>query len=103
MVDRATRYQNAMNQIQERNKNTQSQAVDVPDNTYERHAKAVRPFIAYLCPVPQRNYLCPFPSRRCPNPLRLVRPRSNFGSMTNMGAENQILKFCETTSYTKVD
>jgi len=44
MVDRATRYQNAMNQIQGRNRPGQPQAaVDIPDNTLERHVKAVRP------------------------------------------------------------
>ena len=43
MVDRATRYQNAMNQIQGRNRPGQPQAaVDIPDNTLERHVKAVR-------------------------------------------------------------
>jgi len=47
MVDRATRYQNAMNQIQERNK--QVQAVEIPDETYERHVKSVGLFIACLC------------------------------------------------------
>jgi hypothetical protein len=50
MVDRATRYQNAMNKIQERKK--PGQAVDVPDNTYERHVKSVRLFIACLYPLP---------------------------------------------------
>lgn len=55
MVDRATRYQNAMNQIQERNKPGQAvkQVVDVPDNTYERHVKSVRLFIACLSRLPQ--------------------------------------------------
>lgn len=51
MVDRTTRYQNAMNQIQERNK--LAQAVDIPDNTQERHVKSVRLlFIACLFPLP---------------------------------------------------
>jgi hypothetical protein len=52
MVDRATRYQNAMNQIQERNKPGQSVAVEIPDNTQERHVKSVRLFFAYLSPLP---------------------------------------------------
>lgn len=50
MVDRATRYQNAMNQIQERNKPGQS--VEIPDNTQERHVKSVRLFFACLSPLP---------------------------------------------------
>jgi hypothetical protein len=50
MVDRATRYQNAMAQIQERKQ--PGQAVDIPDNTTERHVKNVRPFIACLYPPP---------------------------------------------------
>lgn len=41
MVDRATRYQNAMNQIQERNKPGHA-VVDIPPDTHERHVKAVR-------------------------------------------------------------
>jgi hypothetical protein len=49
-MDRATRYQNAMNQIQERNK--AGQAVEIPDNTQERHAKSVRLFVAYLSLLP---------------------------------------------------
>ncbi|KAH9965239.1 Metallo-dependent phosphatase [Russula dissimulans] len=40
MVDRATRYQNVMNQIQERNKPGQA-VVDVPPDTHERHVKHV--------------------------------------------------------------
>jgi hypothetical protein len=44
MVDRATHYQNAMNQIQERN-NKQVHNFEIPDNTQERHVKAVRLFI----------------------------------------------------------
>jgi hypothetical protein len=49
MVDRATRYQNAVNQIQGRNKPGQPQAaVDIPDNTLERHVKAVCPVSSYL-------------------------------------------------------
>ena len=48
MVDRATRYQNAMNQIQERERNKQVHVVEIPDNTQERHVKSVRPFIACL-------------------------------------------------------
>ncbi len=43
MVDRATRYQNAMHQIQERKKPGQGQAVDIPDNTHGRHVNSVRP------------------------------------------------------------
>jgi hypothetical protein len=50
MVDRATRYQNAMNQIQERNK--PGQPVDIPDNTQERLVKSVRLFITCLPPLP---------------------------------------------------
>ena len=49
MVDRATRYQNAMHQIQERNK--QVSAVEIPDNTQERHVKSVRLLIACLFPL----------------------------------------------------
>lgn len=49
MVDRATRYQNAMHQIQERINPSQTHAVDIPDNTLERHVKTVSPFIASLC------------------------------------------------------
>jgi hypothetical protein len=45
MVDRATRYQNAMNQIQERNKPGQPVLAEIPDNTQERHVKSVRVFI----------------------------------------------------------
>jgi hypothetical protein len=45
MVDRATRYKNAANQIQERKKPGQTQIVDVPDNTQERQVKGVRAFI----------------------------------------------------------
>jgi hypothetical protein len=53
MVDRATRYQNAMNQIQERNKpKPGQQPVEVPDDTYERQVKSVRLFIACLSPLP---------------------------------------------------
>jgi hypothetical protein len=53
MVDRATRYQNAMNQIQERNRPGQ-QAVEIPgaDVTQERHVKSVRLFIACLFLLP---------------------------------------------------
>lgn len=52
MVDRATRYQNAMNQIQGRGKSGQPQPVDIPDNTLDRHVKAVRPVHRIsLCPV----------------------------------------------------
>jgi hypothetical protein len=43
MVDRATRYQNAMNQIQERKQ--PGQAVDIPENTTGRHVRNVRLFI----------------------------------------------------------
>ena len=50
MVDRATRYQNAMNQIQERKK--PGQPVEIPDNTQERHVKSVRLFVAYLSLLP---------------------------------------------------
>lgn len=52
MVDRATRYQNAMNQIQERNRQAQPVQVEIPDNTQERHVKSVRLFIACLSPPP---------------------------------------------------
>ena len=52
MVDRATHFHNAMTQIQERNKQGTSQAVDIPENTHERLVKSVRPFIASLCPLP---------------------------------------------------
>jgi len=48
MVDRVTRYQNAMNQIQGRNRSGPPQAVDIPDNTLERHVKAVRPVLSHL-------------------------------------------------------
>jgi serine/threonine-protein phosphatase 2B catalytic subunit len=41
MVDRATRYHNVMHQIQERNNPNQPHAVDIPDNTLERHVKTV--------------------------------------------------------------
>jgi len=55
MVDRATRYKNAMNQIQERNRPGQtSQMVDVPPDTHERHARSVRPYLACLRPVSPR-------------------------------------------------
>jgi hypothetical protein len=52
MVDRATRYQNAMNQIQERNKQGHPVQVEIPDNTQERHVKSVRLFIACRYPLP---------------------------------------------------
>jgi len=47
MLDRATRYKNAANQIQERERKKpgQVQVVDVPDNTQERQVKGVRAFI----------------------------------------------------------
>jgi hypothetical protein len=77
-MNRATRYQNAMHQIQERNKNTQSQAVDVPANTLERHAKSVRPFVAYLCLVPQRSYLCPFFLAQVPQPIATLPTEEQF-------------------------
>ena len=51
-IDRATRYQNAMHQIQERNRPGHAVAVEIPDNTQERHVKSVRLFIACLSPLP---------------------------------------------------
>ena len=50
MVDRATRYQNAMNQIQERHKEVHV-AADT-SQTQERHVKSVRLFITCLPPLP---------------------------------------------------
>lgn len=56
MVDRATRYQNAMHQIQERNRAGPAVVpVDVPDNTVERHVKNVRPFIASVFASPAHD------------------------------------------------
>jgi hypothetical protein len=49
MVDRATRYQNAMTQIQERGKT--GQVVEIPDRI-ERQVKSVRVFITCLIPLP---------------------------------------------------
>ncbi len=70
MVDRATRYHNAVHQIQERNKPSQPHAVDIPDNTLERHAKTVSPFIASLSvsglSAPD---FCPFPFAQVPQPV----------------------------------
>ncbi len=50
MVDRATRYQNAMTQIQERKK--PGQAIEIPANTHERHVKTVRLFDPGPSPLP---------------------------------------------------
>jgi hypothetical protein len=52
MVNRATHYKNAMNQIQERNKQGPSQVVDIQEDTHERQVKAVRPFISSCVPLP---------------------------------------------------
>lgn len=59
MVDRVTRYQNAMQQIEERNKQSgQTVPVDIPDNTLERHVKNVRPFIASIFTSQPMTFLC---------------------------------------------
>lgn len=59
MVDRVTRYQNAMQQIEERNKQSgQTVPVDIPDNTLERHVKNVRPFIASILTSQPMTFLC---------------------------------------------
>jgi hypothetical protein len=75
MVDRATHYQNAMNQIQERNKQGTSQAEDIPENTHERLVKAVRPFISSCVHFTTHDVPCV----RFPNPRGHLQPMSNFG------------------------
>ncbi|KAI0002543.1 Metallo-dependent phosphatase-like protein [Russula compacta] len=65
MVDRATRYQNAMNQIQERNKPGQA-VVDIPPNTHERLVRAVpQPMTA--CPTDDQFWMIDQHGRRKPN------------------------------------
>ncbi|KAF8504454.1 Metallo-dependent phosphatase [Russula emetica] len=64
MVDRATRYQNAMNQIQERNK--VGHAVEIPDNTQERHAKSVQQ-PARTPPTDEQFWMNDHHGRRKPN------------------------------------
>lgn len=60
MVDRATRYQNAMNQIQERNKPGQPVLAEIPANTQERHVKSVRLFIVFIGPSVSASQLMTF-------------------------------------------
>ena len=59
MVDRVTRYQNAMQQIEERNRQSgHIVPVDVPDNTIERHVKNVRPLIVSVFTSQPMTSLC---------------------------------------------